>query len=227
MDAINFQDFLVSPDSQFSIARFLFSFLFTAVSCYLLRKYYIRFGTCLSNRMMFANTFLPLGLTTMLVISVVKSSLALSLGLVGALSIVRFRTAVKEPEELAYLFITISLGLGYGANQTLMTSLAFVAILIAMYFWGRIPVDKQNENMFLNITASKSHTCSLELITEILEKHCDAIVLRRYEVSEAQIEMTFSVLIHNVGSLNTCTSELESLSDSIRIAFLKNLGIEH
>ena len=56
-------------------------------------------------------------LTTLLVISVVKSSLALSLGLVGALSIVRFRTPVKEPEELAYIFLAIALGLALGADQ--------------------------------------------------------------------------------------------------------------
>ena len=56
-------------------------------------------------------------LTTLLVISVVKSSLALSLGLVGALSIVRFRTPIKEPEELAYIFLSIAIGLALGADQ--------------------------------------------------------------------------------------------------------------
>jgi len=48
-------------------------------------------------------------MTTMLVISIVKSSLALSLGLVGALSIVRFRSAIKEPEELVYIFLSMAI----------------------------------------------------------------------------------------------------------------------
>ncbi len=56
-----------------------------------------------------------------MLILVVKTSLALSLGFVGALSIIRFRTPIKEPEELIYLFLSIGLGLGYGANQTLIT----------------------------------------------------------------------------------------------------------
>src|SRR6056300_1641973 len=68
-------------------------------------------------------------LTTLLVISVVKSSLALSLGLVGALSIVRFRTPIKEPEELAYLFVSIAVGLGLGANQRLATVASFLGII--------------------------------------------------------------------------------------------------
>ena len=61
-----------------------------------------------------------------------KSSLALSLGLVGALSIVRFRTPIKEPEELAYLFISIAMGLGLGANQILATVVAGPGILAFM-----------------------------------------------------------------------------------------------
>ena len=71
-------------------------------------------------------------LTTVLVISIVKSSLSLSLGLVGALSIVRFRTPIKEPEELAYLFICIAAGLGLGANQTVPTVIGVVTILLVM-----------------------------------------------------------------------------------------------
>ena len=58
--------------------------------------------------------------------------MALSLGLVGALSIVRFRTPIKEPEELAYLFICIAAGLGLGANQTVPTVVAIFIILIVM-----------------------------------------------------------------------------------------------
>ena len=68
----------------------------------LVRWHFERFGSTLSNRDEFAQVFPFILLTTTLIITVVKSSLALSLGLVGALSIVRFRTPIKEPEELAY-----------------------------------------------------------------------------------------------------------------------------
>ena len=65
----------------------------------------------------------------------VKSSLALSLGLVGALSIVRFRTPIKEPEELVYLFLAISIGLGYAAGQILITTILTLSILVMIYMW--------------------------------------------------------------------------------------------
>ena len=69
---------------------------------------------------------------TFFIILIVKSSLALSLGLIGALSIVRFRTPIKEPEELAYLFLSIAAGLGLGASQTLPTVTSIIVILIIM-----------------------------------------------------------------------------------------------
>ena len=72
----------------------------------------------------FSKNFVVLGVTTTIVIMIVKSSLALSLGLVGALSIVRFRAAIKEPEELVYLFLIIAIGLGCGANQLVIITTA-------------------------------------------------------------------------------------------------------
>ena len=87
----------------------------------------------LSNRFQFSNLLPILELTVYLVISVVKSSLALSLGLVGALSIVRFRTPIKEPEELLYLFIAISIGLGLAANQAILTTIVFSLLIILIY----------------------------------------------------------------------------------------------
>ena len=68
-----------------------------------IRELYRRCGSVFSNRDRFGNLFPLLTAITVVIIFVVKSSLALSLGLVGALSIVRFRTAIKNPEELTYL----------------------------------------------------------------------------------------------------------------------------
>lgn len=94
--------------------------------------HYQRFSPVLSNKRKVSRVFVFIAATTLLVIAVVQSSLALSLGLVGALSIIRFRTPIKEPEELAYLFLAIGLGLGLGANQRLVTVLVFVVILTYM-----------------------------------------------------------------------------------------------
>lgn len=97
----------------------------------ILSWHYLRYSRVLTNKRKFARIFVTLSATTMLVISVVKTSLALSLGLVGALSIIRFRTPVKEPEDLVYLFLALAVGIGLGADQRLATSILFFGIIIA------------------------------------------------------------------------------------------------
>lgn len=95
----------------------------------LIAWHFQRFGKVLSDRSRLGRVLALLCATTMLMISVVKTSLALSLGLVGALSIVRFRTPVKEPEELAYLFLVIAAGIGIGADQRLVTVVVIALVL--------------------------------------------------------------------------------------------------
>ena len=113
-----------------SIANFIFKVLLVSVLSYFLGLVYLKFGRSLSNRASLSNSFPLLGLATMSIITVVKSSLALSLGLVGALSIVRFRTPIKEPEELIYLFLCITLGLAIGADQYLISIVILIGTFI-------------------------------------------------------------------------------------------------
>ena len=95
-----FEQFLTTQSLQISIVEFSINLLLAGFLAFLLGLVYIRFGDSISNRVLFSKNLILLTMTTMVVISIVKASLALSLGLVGALSIVRFRTAIKEPEEI-------------------------------------------------------------------------------------------------------------------------------
>jgi len=103
----------VSPE-PLSVVALVLNLLLGAAMSTIVAWFYARHGEAMSNRQRFARLIPMLSLTTILVISVIKASLALSLGLVGALSIVRFRTAIKDPEELLYLFLAIAIGLGLG-----------------------------------------------------------------------------------------------------------------
>jgi hypothetical protein len=95
------------------------------------RFLYGRYGAYASDADPITRVFPMLSIITTGVIAVVKSSLALSLGLVGALSIVRFRAAIKEPEELVYLFLCIAVGLSLGASQPLV---AIAVVVVATVF---------------------------------------------------------------------------------------------
>ena len=112
---------------------FILNLIVVGVLCYLIKIFYKKFSTTLSNREEFSKNFILLGIATCIVITIVKNSLALSLGLVGALSIVRFRAAIKEPEELVYLFLVIATGLGGGAGQIKITISGMAIGFIVIY----------------------------------------------------------------------------------------------
>lgn len=127
-----------------------------------------------------------IALTTLLVISVVKSSLALSLGLVGALSIVRFRTPIKEPEELAYIFLSIAIGLSLGADQRETAVLGVVIILsfISASNLLRIEKKQQGGNLLVTINIPKENiqeTDGFHDATDTLLKIGNDINIRRID----------------------------------------------
>ena len=108
----NLLDFYLNEKVQIGLIPFLESIILATILCFLIQIVYIKFSNSLSNKYDFSKNFIVLGLATTLIITIVKSSLALSLGLVGALSIVRFRAAIKEPEELVYLFESLGISTG-------------------------------------------------------------------------------------------------------------------
>ena len=190
----------------------------------ILRWHFQRFGSTLSNRDEFAQVFPFVLLTTILIITVVKSSLALSLGLVGALSIVRFRTPIKEPEELAYLFIAIAIGLGLGANQTIPSIVGSLSILGAMAVIGSFQRKAGGKNIYLSIdwhsdTDDHPDRC-LQRFNEIIAKHCVSSDLRRFDIRHNSLEATYFLDIVGIDNLSAVADELQHNFPSVGITFL-------
>ena len=137
MDKLNL-DFFLNNQIQISLDSFLISLTCSAILSFFVQIFYINFSSTLSNRIHFSKNFVVLGVTTCIIIMIVKNSLALSLGLVGALSIVRFRAAIKEPEELVYLFLIITAGLGCGSGQLKITIVGVIFSLLIIFIYYKI-----------------------------------------------------------------------------------------
>ena len=221
----NIKSFLIDNLSGFSpkaIPGFIFSFMTCAILALILGKFYIRYGNTLSNRKAFSKNFIVLAITTMFIISVVKSSLALSLGLVGALSIVRFRAAIKEPEELTYLFLTIAIGLGCGANLTILTLIAFIGFISVIWFVNHYQKNNDTQNLYLTISSTQPQTVDLKNIIEVLKKYCSGIKLKRTDETPAAIEASFFVEFDDFEKLEQAKSSLKNIHPSIAITFMDN-----
>ena len=143
-------NFFVNQNVQIDIPNFVLSLIFAAILSFFVQLFYIRYSSTLSNRKEFSKNFVILGVTTCIVIMIVKSSLALSLGLVGALSIVRFRAAIKEPEELVYLFLIIAIGLGCGANQLIITCIGIIFALFLVVIYSGYLKNSRKDISFSN-----------------------------------------------------------------------------
>ncbi len=206
---------------QISLPLFVANLLLAALLAWILGRVYVKFGTTLSNREQFAHNFLLVTTTTMLIITIVKSSLALSLGLVGALSIIRFRAAIKEPEELSYLFLAISVGLGFGAEQTVITTLAFFLMLAIVV--GRHWVRRREErpNLYLTITCPAPTAAGLPQILAALNTHATASGLKRFDHTPELMEASFQVQFDTVARLDACSQDLRKLGEGVRLSYLE------
>lgn len=145
------QDSVSAVQNASALTMAVYLLLGGVLSLYL-RVLYTRCSGSVSDTDSVTRIFPLLTIVTTAVIAVVKSSLALSLGMVGALSIVRFRAAIKEPEELVFLFLCIAVGLSLGAAQPL---LAVTLVLVATVFVVGMHVStrkRRSENIMLTIT---------------------------------------------------------------------------
>lgn len=217
-----FQRFLITENAQISVWDFVINSVIVLILSLILEFTYSRCAKTLSGRKIFASNFLLIAFTTMLIISIVKSSLALSLGLVGALSIVRFRSAIKEPEELAYLFFTISIGLGLGANQRIITLLAFAILMAIIWSRSMSGVKKKRQNLFLTVNALGNQKPTLTDIENILKANFKAYSLNRFDESDDQIEVAYWVEVKKTTDLQHFNTQLKEIGDGIRVAFIDN-----
>ena len=210
--------------APFSIGSLILNLIVGAIIAFILKAHYKRFSSTLNNRDDFGNIFPFILLTTTLVISIVKSSLALSLGLVGALSIVRFRTPIKEPEELAYLFICIAAGLGLGANQTLPTVVAVLIILFIMYLTKNKKISDHEKNMFLsiecNIDKDDEKKNLIKNINKIIGEDVLRFDLRWLDYRQNFLDITYQINVSDLEVLEKIIEKLKKVYPNISITYL-------
>lgn len=189
----------------------------------LMHAQYERFAGSLANRSLFAANFVPLILAIILTISIVKASLALSLGLVGALSIVRFRTPVKDPEELVYLFLAIAIGLGLGANQTLATCIAFVFIFGILSLRSHSKKnDSAGQSLFMEVEleGAEEPDSMLETIIERIKPNLAGLNLRRLDSKADTLLASFSITCKDSDGVGLTAAAIRSQWPTARITFL-------
>ncbi len=217
---MDFEQYLSDFNSTINILEFILNIAIVTVLAFIVKLFYIRYGTAISNRRKFSTIFIPLALATLLIITVIKSSIALSLGLVGALSIVRFRAAIKDPEELTYLFLVIGLGLIGGANKPILAIVSFAIFLPLLYFNNRY---KGKSNTIENKASIYIETNieSVEKISNLIEAHTHYLELKRADINAGKMQATYYCTFKEASSLDHCFSAIRNEDSSAILSFVE------
>ena len=218
-------NFFLNEQIQINLTTFVEGLILAGILSFIIQIVYLKFSTSLSNKHDFAKIFVVLGLTTTLVITIVKSSLALSLGLVGALSIVRFRAAIKEPEELAYLFLIIAIGLGCGAGQLKITLIgvlfAIIIIIIFSLIWRRKRVSDDevlNSSIIFNKRVSDKE---IDMIIKKINPMCLQIKFISLSSTENQTTLNLDLRPKNFHSITKIQEVITKLDSKVKVMFAK------
>ena len=179
----------------------ILSFFLCICSSLVLRHIYIIKSTSLTGKYHVGSIIPLLALTTFLVISVVKSSLALSLGLVGALSVIRFRTPIKEPEELVYLFLSISIGLGYGSGQFLLTLICFIIIIFCIYFIFNKEIKSTTNDFNLSFVWKDKSIKSTQIINDLKEEIDDIDLVKFDHDENGTYALSLNIVIKDLSQI--------------------------
>lgn len=156
-----------------------------------------------------------------LVMLYVRGDLVLSLGLIGSLSIVRFRTAIKDTRDMIFIFWVIAVGLGAGTynwSVVLLSSLFIMVVVYTLYFvrYGRV----ENKDFILSISGRLPHP--KEKSAAIIQRHSQSARLRSYEVQEDVWETIYELrLPEDQGApADTLIDELKSLPEIDNVSLL-------
>ncbi|WP_299255147.1 DUF4956 domain-containing protein [uncultured Aquimarina sp.] len=211
-------------NENFSIFNYILNLSICSILLFLLKIIYVKYGTVLSNRIQLSKVLILVGVTTFIIISIVKSSLALSLGLVGALSIIRFRTAIKEPEELGYFFIAIALGLGMGANQLIPTIIGFIILTLVIILLSKNSLNNSiSQNLLIRLHCKNENKSALtNQISEVVTKNANQVDVKRINYANEEINFNFFINVSSLEDIKNIHDNLTKIDTSIDVTFISS-----
>ena len=196
--------------------------IFSAIAGLIIRSVFYKYSDSLSSRKGFGNAVLMITVSVASLIAVVKSSLALSLGLVGALSVVRFRTAIKEPYNLSFLLLAICIGIAIGASQfsfALLITIIGSMIAFCLKKFSK-SLNKSNMANFLDtINIEMPISTDLNKISNLLEKETETFQIKSISENEEKIFLTANISLSEKSSIEEIRTKIREINPDCIFSF--------
>ena len=203
------------------------SLIFCTVTSFILMYVYKNKSNSLSSKVQISPIIPLLSLITFLVILIVKSSLALSLGLAGALSVIRFRTPIKEPEDLAFIFLAIGIGIGYGAGQIYATTIIFLAIISIIWFiLSNNSFSVKNDFNFIVETSDENKEKYFEELLEVLKNSTVEASFVKFEQGTNAVIIYYRLVFDDVDNIQKLINDVNRKFSGIKFSLYENKVID-
>ena len=209
----SFYDGMSTADRATSPIQTTVMMLLGGIAALYIRFLYRRFSATASNADSISRVFPLLLIITTGLIAVVKSNISLSLGLVGALSIVRFRAAIKDPEELVYLFLCIGVGLSLGAGAPMLAVGILAAVTVFAIGMHVFSAKRSQDRMLLTIRgAAEAFRANDGTVLPVLNEIVPGWSLHRMDVESGYGQMR--VALRAMSSTETSVA-ISTLSEKL------------
>ena len=197
-----------------SILTVVVSMLFALGAGYVITMVYRRNYRGVMYSGNFALSLLMMTVITTPVVLCIRNSIALSMGMVGALSIVRFRTAVKDPLDTAYMFWALTMGILLGAGQFFLTAVTVVGIAILLTVLVRIQSGKLNSYLLVVRMADGSEKAVAQAVNGLKFSR-----LKSKTVSAAGVEATYEIRVEKHDAFLNKVNAIPGVQDAALVAY--------
>lgn len=196
--------YLLENNTNISIEEIAIGLIMSVILAFFVYFVYKKTYTGVMYSKNFNVTLILITVITTMVMMIIGSNLALSLGMVGALSIIRFRTAVKDTKDSAFIFWAIAIGIACGSGIYAIAILGSIIIAIILFFIRKGVFD---ENTYLVVVRGDAKVSEDE-ITTVVEKSCKKANLKMKNLTDASFDITYEV--------SFAKSEDKALSQSLK-----------
>lgn len=211
-----FKSSFLESVTEFSVIDMLIGMLFACIVGLFIFLIYKKTCSGVMYSEGFALTMVGLSLVTTLVILAVTSNVVLSLGMVGALSIVRFRAAIKEPLEIVFLFWSIASGIVIGAGMIPLAVIGSVIIGIILLIFANRKSGDTPYILVLGCIDEKAEEAAMDTINKLVDRYA----VKSKTVNTAGIELTVEVRLRDIGtSFVNRLSDIDGVNNAVLVTY--------
>ena len=194
---------------------FIIGFTITLILSFILKYSYNKYALSVSNKSLTSSLFPFFSIAIFVIVITIKSSLVLSLGLVGALSIIRFRTAVKEPEQLVYYLMLTAISISTAAEGYIFSLFLVAFVFLYAIYRKRKYVSSaitQNDQVVLKFDSLSTEQLH-HLVKTLVDLKCD-VIIQNYNVKTYVTIVVLKVSGMNLDILSTFEKHIRQLENN-------------